>query len=1167
MKVSWKTWLAAGILVLWLLLSWFAGTWLHLQGSNLWVLRIALILLGIIGFVAFLWWLHKNEPSGAEPGVEGAGDAREIDVLFRLAEDRLRSSKLVESSKVGRLPLILLVGDPGSGKTSAVLNSGLEPELLAGNVFQDNTTAPTESVNIWLARQTIVVEAGAAVTADPGRWAQLARRLAPAKLASVVGGRGQAPRAVLACLDTQSFRTAGVAEASVRNLQARLREISQLLGISFPVYVLLSRADGLPFFSEFVGNLSEAEAGEILGVTLPLQPAARTGLYAELETKRVGEAFDLIFYDLDARRTDLLRREHEPTKLPGIYEFPREFRKLRAPIVPALVDLCRPSQLVAGPFLRGFYVAGRRTITVNAGVAETSEPVPTSAPEGPVGATRVFDVRKLQAQSAADETTPSGATRFFDASKLKAEGTMGLTAGISAQPRLVQQPLFLPHLFSEVLLRDRAALGASGTSSKVAFWQRLLLASATLALLVFLVGFVVSYVGNRGLVSQVNSAAEDVARNLQTSPPQSGQLPSASSLAALDGLRAPLNQLSEYQRNGHPASLGWWLYTGDRLYPVACRDYSNAFQSLLLNRTQGVLLNRLRQLPSSAPGPNDDYGTPYETLKAYLITTSEGSHSTSDFLPPVLYQAWSEGANPDPAAAAAAQKQFDFYADELRYSAQQDAATCFAAPADPDAVLRARNYLGQFPPELPVYRAMLAAAATAKNNKPIDFNRDFPGSEAYVVVRQGVPAAFTKTGWDFMTGQALPHVEQYLKGEPWVLGKPPGAVPDPGKIREDIRQRYQAEFVGHWRDFLKSSSIVGYKNSADAANKLLKLASNTSPLLELMCTVSQNTSVGVPDVVNVFQPAQYIVPSPCKDQYAGPSNKDYTGGLINLQGCLSQIGTLPEAQQDAQRLQCSQMASTAMSTTRTLAAQNFKVDPQGQVDPIVAKLITDPIAFLGSSLKPPPPPGAGDLCSALKRLSTGISAAAPTASLQELAALFLPGTGLLAQHAPPPPGGPNKANPKYLAFYERASAVMQALYPQPGLKQPQYHYTLTPVVSGGSQNFTLYLDGVTLTSSGGPKQLIWPGAGDGVRLAITGTGTIYFTGPWGTFQFYAHSEQWKPSGSGYDLEITEKAGDQPIILANRQPARISFHLDAGGAPLIFKPSFFSEMGCVTKVAQ
>src|SRR4029077_7322153 len=78
--------------------------------------------------------------------------------------------------------------------------------------------------------------------------------------------------------------------AAARYLQERLGEISQILGISFPVYVLFTRADRLPFFCAFVGNLQLEEAGQVVGVTLPLRNPG--GVYAEAETQRLNNAFN-----------------------------------------------------------------------------------------------------------------------------------------------------------------------------------------------------------------------------------------------------------------------------------------------------------------------------------------------------------------------------------------------------------------------------------------------------------------------------------------------------------------------------------------------------------------------------------------------------------------------------------------------------------------------------------------------------------------------------------------------------------------------------------------------------------------------------------------------------------------------------------------------------------
>src|SRR6202034_4501451 len=51
------------VLILWLVLCWFIGSWLHLHGSNLWLLRIGLAVLGLAGFAGYLW-LHRSHSSG-----------------------------------------------------------------------------------------------------------------------------------------------------------------------------------------------------------------------------------------------------------------------------------------------------------------------------------------------------------------------------------------------------------------------------------------------------------------------------------------------------------------------------------------------------------------------------------------------------------------------------------------------------------------------------------------------------------------------------------------------------------------------------------------------------------------------------------------------------------------------------------------------------------------------------------------------------------------------------------------------------------------------------------------------------------------------------------------------------------------------------------------------
>ena len=151
--------LATGaVLLVYLVLVWFLGNLLHLQGSGLWILRIGLAVIGIAAAGVFLWFKRKErlQGGGEAGGAEFAGPAHEeIDALIRDAEAKLAAARIAGGAKLGNLPAIFLIGEAGSTKTSTMMHSGLEPELIAGQVFQDTAVVPTRSANLWFARRAI----------------------------------------------------------------------------------------------------------------------------------------------------------------------------------------------------------------------------------------------------------------------------------------------------------------------------------------------------------------------------------------------------------------------------------------------------------------------------------------------------------------------------------------------------------------------------------------------------------------------------------------------------------------------------------------------------------------------------------------------------------------------------------------------------------------------------------------------------------------------------------------------------------------------------------------------------------------------------------------------------------------------------------------------------
>src|SRR5262249_11966654 len=152
-------------------------------------------------------------------------------------------------------------------------------------------------------------------------------------------------------------------------------------------------------------------------------------------------------------------------------------------LVQFLVDVCRPSQLTVGPFLRGFYFTGVRPVIVNEGA-----PVAAAAPSQ---------------QGAGGYAEPAGATGIFSARVQPAPAPAPMQQAAAAQQvtgtRKVPQWLFLSHLFNDILLADKVALGASGSSIKTSTTRRILLGVAASLCFLFAVYFTISFFRNNAL--------------------------------------------------------------------------------------------------------------------------------------------------------------------------------------------------------------------------------------------------------------------------------------------------------------------------------------------------------------------------------------------------------------------------------------------------------------------------------------------------------------------------------------------------------------------------------------------------------------------------------------------------------------------------------------------
>ncbi|MFZ0933830.1 MAG: ImcF-related family protein, partial [Bryobacteraceae bacterium] len=742
--------------------------------------------------------------------------------------------------------------------------------------------------------------------------------------------------------------------------------------------------------------------------------------------------------------------------------------------------------------------------------------------------------------------------------------------------RKVPQWLFLSHWFTDVLLSDRSAMAASGASTRTSVARRVLFISAAALCLLLSIAFTVSFFNNRGLETRVRTAAQGSA----AAQAAGANLAPVESLRKLEALRQSLGTLLQYRNEGAPLSYRMGLYVGDDLYPDARRIYFDRFRQLLFAQTQNSILQGLSSLPLT-PGP--EYTPTYEALKAYLITTSHHEHSTSQFLAPVLMKWWAIGRTVDPERQQLAEKQFDFYAnvlkDENPYSEANDAVT----------IDKARRYLSQFAGTERVYAFMLSEAG--RNNPPINFNRQFPGSAQTVLETYEVPGAFSKGGWAFMK-DAIQHADRYFSGEQWVLGDQASANIDRAKLEQDLRARYNADFIQHWRTYIKSASVVRYASLADASQKLTQISGNQSPLLELFALASNNTAVDDPDVASAFQPVQTVVPPGSTDKFILPPNQNYVNALVTLQASLESIATQGGTPNDTAAAPTLQNATQAKVTTRQMA-QAFRIDSDAHIEATVQKLLEDPIVYVEGMLRALGPAELNakgkSLCGQFRAVLSKYPFnpnATVEATVTDVNGLLRKPDGALwsfydqnlqkllvkqgSQFAIGPSGG---VNPAFLNFFNAAAAFSDAIYVG-GAQDPHFTYMLKPEPSENIQTVNLQIDGQGLSYSGGTataKQFTWQGGGShGVKASVKlGGPDISFSdseGTWAVFHFFHRADRWTPAGAGYSLEWIIRAGKDPMKV-NGKPLIVHFELDMSGSPAVFQIGFFSRLACVSDVAR
>ncbi len=1136
-----KSWLfAVATFLVFVLLALLVRVLLHPVGRDRAILVGGLLLLGAVAAVLVLLVLQARARRAGPPAAR-ADDV--VDAAIAAARNRLAGA----ARRIGSLRTVLVLGPTESAKTTIVTESGLAPELIAGEARRQGVTVPT-AVNIWYAQDTLFVEAGSSLLADTPRWRRLLRQLRPRRLMPALTGRPQAARAAVVCFPCDELVRPGAAQSAVvlaQQLRERLLEAARELGARLPLYVMFTRADKFPHFTEYVRSLSQAESQEVLGATLPPQPPAAAALHAEREAERLAASYRSLLQSLSLRRSDLLAREAgEPVRL-AAYELPRELRKVADVLVQVLVELTRPSHLGTSPFLRGYYFTGVRPVVVEDAAAAPA-PVAAPRPAGGLDATTVFDPTRMLQQ------------------------TVAAAAAVTRGTRRIPDWTYLKRFFTEVVLADHAALAATAGGARIDALRRLGLGAAAAVALLLAIGFTTSYVGNRRLEGAALATTQGVAgldaASLAAATPDA--------LRRLDTLRSVAVRMRAYERSHPPLHLRWGLYAGGRMLPELRRVYFRAFDAALWRDTRVNLLGSLRALPAG-PDAATQYGPVYDALKAHLVTTSHPEASTPAFLAPVLLRFWRPEGGPDPARTPLAQRQFEFFGAELPLG------NPFADVPDAAVVGQAQGFLQQFGDVQRLYAALMAEASDSV--PAIQFSRVAPGAAPAIRNAVVVPGAYTRAGWSFVQ-RRLRDVNRLFERDTWVVGSAAVAPADRARLAAQLRSQYSADYIRRWQEYLAGGAVGGLGGPEEASRTLARLSDTQSPLLQMLAIASTNTAVDSAVVRPAFQPVHAVVPPNAADKLVVDANRPYVQALGGLQGALAQVAA---AAGPGRAAALPQLASAAQQANAALLqlAQSFSLSDSARVaGEEVRRLLQAPILGTGALSQALPVADLNSKGAAFCRQVGRVlakypfSARGPDATIDEVTQLFSP-TGnafgsffdgglqdVMVRQGPryaaklgatPQPSG------AFVAFFNRAAEISHALFEDDGTG-PTVAFVLRPQTSPDIPEVVVSIDGQTQTTTrtiAAARTLEWDGAHarDARIVARVRGGDVTLQAPPGSWALFRLLQQanWQVQGGGRYL--------------------LRWHLPQGGdlaadiafakSVPVFMQGYLTGFRCVSEVAQ
>ena len=326
------------------------------------------ILLGLIGlWVSFLflkrYLLRRREKQfvhrvveldegaikGARP--EEREQLRELQDHWKESVGILRNSYLRRrfGSPLYTLPWYLVIGESGSGKTTAIKNSNLHSPV--SDLTRTAGISATRNCDWWFFEEAIILDTAGRYTIptdrdrDEEEWEKFLVLLAKYRRREPING-------VIATISADKLLSQDKAglRADGQSVRRRIDQLMRVTGARFPVYILVTKMDMVYGFADTFLSLSEEDTHQAAGY---LDKAGKLPFQTIIDS-----AFATILKRLDRIRRDLV---HGPGPVkPGVLLLADEFQRLRPGLTEYVKTVFEENPYQEKPFLRGLYFSSAR---------------------------------------------------------------------------------------------------------------------------------------------------------------------------------------------------------------------------------------------------------------------------------------------------------------------------------------------------------------------------------------------------------------------------------------------------------------------------------------------------------------------------------------------------------------------------------------------------------------------------------------------------------------------------------------------------------------------------------------------------------------------------------------------------------------------------------------